>query len=350
MQALRLYGPSDLRLEDLPVPGAEAGGLVVKVEACAICGSDLRNVKAGGSSHGMDLPITIGHEISGTVHEIGEGTEGFAPDQRVVLASITPCGQCVNCLKGIQNLCNNKLAVSYQYDGGFADYVAVPRRHVAAGGVLPMPEGLSFPEVSITEPFSCALNGQELSRVGLGDVVCVMGAGPVGLMHCMLARARGAGKIILADVSPSRLELSCDFPEIDRQIDASKEDPVERVLELTGGVGADVVITAAPSGEAQVQATRMAAKRGRINFFGGLPKGKAQTTFDSNIIHYRELFVHGTSDSTIPHMMTILELMGSGRLSPGRLVTKVLPLSKFKEGFELAGSGHALKVILEPGK
>ena len=350
MQALRLYGPSDLRLEDLPVPRAVAGGLVVKVEACAICGSDLRNVRAGGSSHGMDLPITIGHEISGTIHEVGEGVDAFEPGQRVVLASITPCGQCINCLRGIQNQCNRKLAISYQYDGGFAEYVAVPPQHVAAGGVLMMPEGLSFPEVSITEPFSCALNGQELSCVGLGDVVCVMGAGPVGLMHCLLAKARGAGKIFLMDVAPTRLELSRGFPEINHRIDGSREDVVEQVLAKTGGVGADVVITAAPSGEAQVQATRMAAKRGRVNLFGGLPKGKSETTFDSNVIHYKELFVHGTSDSTIPHMMTILELMSSGQLSPGRLITKVLPLSEFQGGFELAASGKALKVILEPGK
>jgi len=350
MQALRLYGPSDIRLEDLPVPRPEAGGLLVKVEACAICGSDLRNIRAGGSSGGMDLPITIGHEISGTVQEIGEGAEGFSPGQRVVFASITPCGQCINCLKGMQNLCNNKMAVSYQYDGGFADYVAVPRRHVVAGGVLPVPEGLSFTEVSITEPFSCALNGQELSRVGLGDVVCVIGAGPIGLMHCMLGKARGAARVILTDVSSARLELSRDFPEIDYRIDASREDPVKKVMEITGGVGADVIITAAPSGEAQVQAIKMAAKRGRVNLFGGLPKGNSETTFDSNIIHYRELFVHGSSDSTIPYMRTILDMMGAGRLSPGRLISKVLPLSKFREGFELAASGNALKVVLEPGK
>jgi L-iditol 2-dehydrogenase len=350
MQALRLYGASDLRLEDIPVPKAEPGGLVVKVEACAICGSDLRNVRAGGSSHGMDLPITIGHEIAGTVHGIGEGAEGFEPGQRVVLATITPCGQCINCLRGIQNQCDRKTAISYQYDGGFAEYVAVPPRHVAAGGVFPMPEGLSFAEVSITEPFSCALNGQELSRVGLGDVVCVMGAGPVGLMHCLLARARGAAKVFLADVAPARLELSRDFPEIDNRVDVSREDPVERVLHWTGGVGADVVITAAPSGKAQVQATRMAAKRGRVNLFGGLPKGESETVFDSNVIHYKELFVHGASDSTVPQMMTILDLMASGQLRPGRLITGVLPLSRFREGFELAASGNALKVVLEPGE
>lgn len=350
MQALRLYGPSDLRLEDVPVPKAEKGGLVVKVEACAICGSDIRNVRAGGSSHGMDLPVTIGHEIAGTIHETGEGVRDFEPGRRVVLAAVIACGHCRYCLRGMQNQCSQKQAISYRYDGGFAEYIAVPPRLVDGGGVLPMPEGLSFSEACITEPFACALNGQELSRTGLGDAVCVMGAGPVGLMHCLLARARGAGRLILTDVDAGRLELSRDFPEIDIRIDGSKEDVVERVLAKTGGAGADVVIVAAPSGEAQVQATRMAARGGRVNLFGGLPKGNSETCFDSNVIHYKELFVHGTSDSRIPHMMTILGLMDTGQIRPGKLITRALPLSRFREGFDLAASGKALKVILEPGK
>ncbi|MFZ5974789.1 MAG: alcohol dehydrogenase catalytic domain-containing protein [Bacillota bacterium] len=350
MQALRLYGPSDLRLQDIPVPKASAGGLVVRVEACAICGSDVRNVRAGGSSHGMDLPVTIGHEIAGTIHAIGEGAVGFEPGQRVVLAAVIACGSCRYCLRGMQNQCRRKEAISYRYDGGFAEYIAIPPQLVAGGGVLPMPEGLSFAEACIAEPFACALNGQELSRVGLGDAVCVMGAGPVGLMHCLLARARGAGRVILTDVDAGRLELSRDFPEIDCRIDGSRGDVVERVLTETGEEGADAVIVAAPSGEAQAQATRMAARGGRINLFGGLPKGNSETTFDSNVIHYKELFVHGTSDSRIPHMMTILSLMASGQIQPGKLITKALPLSRFQEGFDLAASGKALKVILEPGK
>ncbi len=350
MQALRLYGPSDLRLENLPVPKAPPGGLVVKVEACAICGSDVRNVGAGGSSHGMDLPITIGHEIAGTVHEVGEGVVDFIPGQAVVLATIIPCGHCLYCLRGIQNQCKEKKALSYQYDGGFAEYIMVPPEHLVEGGVLVMPKGLSFSEASITEPFSCALNGQELSQVGLGDTVCIVGAGPVGLMHCLLAKVRGASRVFLVDIVADRLKLAGAFSEVDYRINSSLEDPVKRILIETVGEGADVVIVAAPSAEAQAQAVQMAAKRGRVNLFGGLPKGRSQTTFDSNLIHYKELFVHGTSDSTIPQMMTILDLMGSGRIHPDKLITKILPLSQFEKGFDLAKGGKALKVILEPGK
>ena len=350
MQALRLYGANDLRLEDLPIPKAPAGGLVVKVAACAICGSDLRNVRAGGSSHGMNLPVTLGHELSGTIHALGEGVQGFNIGQKVVVAAIIPCGHCRYCLIGLQNQCNQKEAISYQYDGGFAEYIAVPASLLSAGGVLPIPEGLSLVEAAITEPCACALNGQELSKVGLGDVVCIMGAGPLGLVHCILAKARGASKVILVDILDGRLELSKRFSQIDCRINGAKEDVVQRVMQETDGAGADVVIVASPSNQAQVQGIQMAAKRGRVNFFGGLPKGKSETTIDANIIHYRELFIHGTSDSTVTHMQTILKLIASGQIQPSELITKTLPLSCFKEGFDLAAGGQHLKVVLQPGK
>lgn len=348
MHAVRLYGANDLRYEEVEKPTAPAGGLVVKVEACAICGSDVRNVAAGGSAHGFTLPRTIGHEIAGVVAEVGQGVKGYQVGQRVIVGVIIFCGHCPYCLSGHQNQCEDKEAISYQYDGGFADYVEVPAILVRQGGVLTIPEGLDFPEAAITEPFSCALNGQELSQVGLGDTVVVIGAGPVGNMHAMLARAKGAARIILAELMPERLEKAKEIGAADLFVNSGQEDLKEVVMQATHGRGADVVIVAAPSGQAQLQAISIAAKRGRVNFFGGLPKGRSEITLDSNVIHYRELFVHGTSDSTPIHMKKILDLMAAGRLDAKRLVTKVLPLSKYQEGFELARSGAVLKVILAP--
>lgn len=348
MHAVRLYGANDLRYEEVEKPTAPAGGLVVKVKACAICGSDVRNVAAGGSAHGFTLPRTIGHEIAGEIAEVGQGVKGYQVGQRVIVGVIIFCGHCPYCLSGHQNQCEDKEAISYQYDGGFADYVEVPAILVRQGGVLTIPEGLDFPEAAITEPFSCALNGQELSQVGLGDTVVVIGAGPVGNMHAMLARAKGASRIILAELMPERLEKAKEIGAADLFVNSGQEDLKEVVMQATNGRGADVVIVAAPSGQAQLQAISIAAKRGRVNFFGGLPKGRSEITLDSNVIHYRELFVHGTSDSTPIHMKKILDLMAAGRLDAKRLVTKVLPLSKYQEGFELARSGAALKVILAP--
>ncbi|MDK2855197.1 MAG: hypothetical protein PWQ86_410 [Bacillota bacterium] len=348
MKAVRLYGANDLRYEEVEKPSAPPGGLLVKVKACAICGSDVRNVAAGGSAHGFTLPRTIGHEIAGVIEEVGQGVKGYEVGQRVILGVVIFCGHCPYCLSGRQNQCEEKEAISYQYDGGFADYVVAPEILVRQGGVLTIPEGIDFCEAAITEPFSCALNGQELSQVGLGDAVVVIGAGPVGNMHAMLARARGAARIIMAELMPERLAKAKEIGAADIFVDSGKEDLKEVVMRATNGRGADVVIVAAPSGQAQLQAIDIAAKRGRVNFFGGLPKGRSEITLDSNVIHYRELFVHGTSDSTPVHMHKILDLMAAGRLDAKRLITKVLPLSRYREGFELARSGAALKVILSP--
>ena len=350
MQALRLYGANDLRLDDLPIPEVPAGGLLVKVSGCSICGSDLRNIRAGGSSHGMTLPVTLGHELSGVIDKVSDGVTEYTVGQRVVLSALVPCGTCEYCLRGMQNMCNHKEALSYQYAGGFAEYIAVPEAIIRAGGVIPLPDSVSLIEAAITEPCSCALNGQELSNVGLGDVVCVMGAGPLGVAHCMIAKLRGASKVILVDIVQERIDMAKEFPQVDVRINGSQEDVVQRVMEETGGRGADVVIVASPASSAQVQGVQMAAKHGRVNFFGGLPKGNSMTAIDSNIVHYRELFLHGTSDSTAMHMRAILDLIADGRLNTAKLVTHVMPLSEFKAAFDLAASGKALKVVLEPGK
>ncbi|MCR4431571.1 MAG: zinc-dependent dehydrogenase [Tepidanaerobacteraceae bacterium] len=348
MLALRLYGKSDLRLEDIPKPSAPKGGLLVKVHACAICGSDLRNIKAGGSSHGMTLPRVLGHEAAGEVVEVSDGVEGFNIGDRVLLSVTVPCGRCYYCLRGLTNLCDYKTALSYQYDGSFAEYVAVPNQLVMTGGVIPIPDGVSYEQASIVEPLSCVLNGQELSGTGLNHAVAVVGAGPVGIAHAMIARVLGASKVIMAEISRERLEIAGKISAADRLVDSGKEDFVKAVMEETDGHGADVVIVAAPSGEAQVQALSAARKRGRVNFFGGLPKNRSTITIDSNIIHYKELFVHGTSDSTVVHMKKVLSLIENKKIDADILITKAFPIAHYKEAFELASSGKALKVIINP--
>lgn len=348
MQSLRLYGPMDLRLEEVPAPDVPPGGALVRVEFCAICGSDLRNIKSGGSHRGMSLPRTLGHEIAGTVEAVAPGVSGLEPGQRVVLAVVIPCGECAYCLAGAPNVCDRRVDLSYHYDGGFAQYIQLPASHLRAAGVIPIPEGLSLMEACLAEPFSCALNGLEHSRVRPGDVVTVIGAGPVGLMHCTLAQMSGASRVMVTEINPHRLSLAGAFDAIDRCIDATREDPVQAVMEETGGRGADVVVVAAPSGPAQVQATRMAAKRGRVNLFGGLPPDQAHNTFDSNLIHQRELFVHGSSSSTLSQIRTIVHLMSLRRLNPRQLISARFPLTCYEEAMTLARSGQALKVLLQP--
>jgi L-iditol 2-dehydrogenase len=160
---------------------------------------------------------------------------------------------------------------------------------------------MSFAEASVAEPLSCVLNGQEQAGVGDGQTVVVVGAGPIGCLHVRLARARGAARVLLIELNPWRLELAAGLVAPDEAIAADGTGNVEAVRTLTEGGGADVVIVAAGSGKAQEDALRMAARRGTVSFFGGLPKDRPTIACDANIVHYREVGIVGANSSSPDH-------------------------------------------------
>jgi L-iditol 2-dehydrogenase len=219
-----------------------------------------------------------------------------------------------------------------------------------AGGLHRVPDNVSFVEASVAEPLACAINAQDLARVGEteGETVVVFGPGPIGALHVRLARARGAAKVVLIGRRRPRLDMTVERVHPDLAVVSEETDPVEAVLELTGGRGADVVITAAGSGQAQEQAVEMAARRGRISLFGGLPRDNPTITLDSNKVHYRELTIVGASASLPEQHGRALEMIGSGAIPVADLVTHRLPLERAIEGIETVISGDGIKVTIEP--
>jgi len=213
--------------------------------------------------------------------------------------------------------------------------------------LIHLPEGLSFEAAALAEPLSCVLNGQGLVRVSLDDTVAVIGLGAIGCMHVAVARLRGARKIFAIDISPARLEMARFF-DADIYADAKAEDPVEVVRRATGGDGVDVAIVACASGEAQRQAIDMAAKGGRISFFGGLPQGNSLVSLDTNTIHYRELTVAGAFGTTPIQLQRAVNLIASGMMPVDRLVTHVFPLEEIARAFEVAASEESLRVVVTP--
>jgi L-iditol 2-dehydrogenase len=278
----------------------------------------------------------MGHEIAGEVVGTGE---------RVQVIAAIPCGTCAECARGRLTVCPDQESMGYHYDGGFAEYMIVPAKVLAVNGVNTIPGGVSFAEASVAEPLACVLNGQALARVGKGDDVVVMGAGPIGCLHVRLARARGAARVFLVDVNAERLAMAADLVHPDAAIDT---DPVEAVLKLTGGRGADVVITAAAAGAAQEQAVLMAARQARISFFGGLPKDDPFIRLDSNLVHYRELTIVGANGSSPAHNAEALRLIAEGAVPVADLITHRLPLSQVLDGIDLVSRGAAIKVTIEP--
>jgi L-iditol 2-dehydrogenase len=246
-------------------------------------------------------------------------------------------------------VCANQTSVGYQYEGGFAEYMVVPRQVLKVDGLNRIPENVGFDEASAAEPLACAINAQELLGIEEGDTVVIFGAGPIGCMHVRIARGvHKCGPVYLVDVNAERLKLSAEAAAPDEVINASEVDVVERVMELTGGRGADVIITATAANITQEQAIAMAARNGRISFFGGLPKTNPTITCDSNIVHYRQLHIHGANGSAPEHNKKALEYISTGQVPVKDLITHHIPLDDVLSAFDLVRSGTAIKVTVEP--
>ncbi|MFD3684463.1 zinc-dependent dehydrogenase [Nocardiopsis sp. NPDC058631] len=346
MLVARFYAPGDIRLEQAPEPTAGPGQLKIAVANCSTCGTDVKISRHG--HHHIHPPRVIGHEIAGRIVQVGEGVTGWAEGDRVQVIAAIPCGTCVECADGRFTVCSNQESMGYHYDGGFAEYMIIPESVLAVDGVNRVPENIDLAEASVAEPLACVLNGQEIAGVGKGDTVVVMGAGPIGCLHVRLARAKGAAKVFLVDINRGRLDMSADVVQPDATICGEEVDAVKEVLELTGGRGADVVITAAASGRAQEDALQMVSRSGRISFFGGLPKDAPIIQLDSNLVHYREISIFGANGSSPEHNRRALELISSGAVPVADLITERMPLSDVHKAIETVASGTAIKVTIEP--
>ncbi|MGV8896494.1 MAG: zinc-dependent dehydrogenase [Rhodoglobus sp.] len=346
MKVAKFYAPGDIRLEDVDEPRVSAGEVKIRVRNCSTCGTD---VKISTSGHpNMTPPQVMGHEIAGEIVDVGDGVDGWTVGDRVQVIAAIPDGTCADCLAGHQTICPNQLSMGYQFPGGFAEYMIVPREVMRVDGLNRIPDGLGFAEASLTEPLACVLNGQELARVGAGDTVVVVGSGPIGCLHVRLARSRGASRIILIDINAARLAEAAAIVGPDLTIVSSETDAVDAVMAATNGRGADVVITAAASGSAQEHGLRMLARRGRLSLFGGLPKDHPTITVDSNLVHYRELTIVGVNGSSPAHNKQALELIATGAVPVSDLITHRLPLDRLLDAIDIVARGEAIKVTIEP--
>lgn len=346
MKAIVVRGLMDFELQEVPVPETPDRGLLLKVNACGLCGSDLRTLRSGHER--VTFPWILGHEIAGEVVEVGAEYRGpWRQGDELAVAPEVYCGVCDFCISGEYELCENQRQMAQDWPGGFAEYVAIPEAAVRLGAIQRKPDGLDPAFAAVSEPISACVNGQEKGQVGLGDTVTIIGAGPIGCTHTSLARARGADRIFSADIDEERLETAKAFGP-DETINASETDLVQEVRSLTDGKGADVVVTATPAPVASVQAVEMARKGGRILIFGGLPKDNSKPDMDLNLIHYHGLHVIGSTTLAPRHQRVALQLIASGRIPADELITHRLPLSEFEKGVDLALEGKALKVVFLP--
>lgn len=350
MLAAVYHGPNDIRVEERPTPSIGPDEALLEVVSAGICGTDLR-IHHG--EHRKYPPGTVripGHEFVGDVVELGADQgdiHHLEVGQRVFVAPNMGCGRCRQCVSGNNNRCADYQAFGVTIDGAFAEYVRIPAAAIRQGNLIPISRDTDPAGAALTEPFACVLHGQDALDIQPADVVLIVGAGPIGIMHLMLARLRGARRVVVSDLISDRLTLAAEAGA-DRVLNPAEEDLATAIAEESGGEGADVIIVAAPAHRAQEESLELAAIGGRINFFGGLPKDQPTIQFNSNLVHYKELVVTGTTACSTDDCRRAAAIVEAGRIDLAPLVSARFPLRKAVEAFTAAEARESLKVVIEP--
>jgi len=345
MKAAVFHDVENIVLETRPIPACPADGLLVKVYACGICGSDVRNYH-NGLKDGIKNQI-MGHEIAGQVVEAGRLVDHFKAGERVALAPDVSCGHCWYCRHGYVNLCRSHRMLGTHFPGGYAQYLAIPADVLNHGFIARIPEGMSYPHAAFAETCAAVVACQRRNNVSLGDTVVIIGDGPVGCLHCEVARARGANKIIM--IGRDKLELAKTFePDVLLDGAAPAEELTARVRQETGGIGADVVICAVPTVAVQQEALDMVRKRGTVVIYGGAPRTRETTSLNSNQIHYGEITVTGAFSYPATGLADALAALQAGHIHAEKYVNAAVPLEQVVHGMDMITEGKALKVVIDP--
>lgn len=335
MRAAMIYGPYDLRIEEADRPTIDDEKVLIRVDACGICPSDVRGY-AGTRKGTRGFPYIPGHEWVGHVIEIGRNVKDLKEGDRVVPDWRAVCGRCHYCRRGIFNYCSDLKRDAVR--GGFCDYGYAIRTNLRL-----IPDNVSYEEACFTEPLACCINGMKRCEIQLGDDVVIVGSGPIGLMHLQLAKHLGA-RVISCDIIGERLDKAKSLGA-DESIDSSKGDPIERVKELTEGRGADVVVVAVGGRKPIEEGMGMAGICGTVNLFAGTYP-PVTIECDPNDVHYKQLWVTGSHDYTPHDFTTALKLISNGAVRVRPLISHILPLEKTKEGFDTVAGQKGLKVII----
>ncbi len=342
MKALLYTAPYTLEYTDWPEPQVGDDDILVRVKACGICGSDV----AGHTGRtGRRLPpLIMGHEAAGVVERMGRNVTGFAPGDRICFDSTVYCNQCPACKKGQYNRCVKRqvLGVSvpeFKRHGAFAEFVAVPSWICAK-----LPEGMSFVQACLLEPASIGTHAANRPPISKGDTAAVLGAGTIGLFILQAARLRGA-KVIACDINDFRLDLARQVGA-DACINSAKVNLNDEIQKRTGGRGTDVTFEAVGFGETFRQAISITRTGGAIVAVGNLQK---ETEFNLQELVSRELAFIG-SYASAGEFRTCIDLIASGKINVGPLISEVLPLSQGPAAFKrlIEGKENLLKIVLEP--
>jgi L-iditol 2-dehydrogenase len=344
MKAALLFGKEDIRIEELETPSINDNEILLRVKSAAVCGTDIRMFRNGYPGIDASHPLVIGHEIGGVVEKVGKNVSRYQEGMRVAVAPNMGCGLCDQCVSGNTHLCGHYRALGINLNGGFEEFVRIPESAVRQGNVVELAGNVSFDEAAINEPLSCVYNGFSQYKVHPGDSVLIIGAGPIGLLHAKLAKMAGAAKVMINDLSAERLAALTAVDAFFKAVESSRLK--EEVMDATQGRGLDVCVTACPAPSAQATALELMALGGRVNFFGGLPKDKEIVPINTNLIHYKQLVLTGSTRASVSQYRKTLSFISSGILSVRELITGRFELGQIDDAIMQAANARGLKSVV----
>jgi L-iditol 2-dehydrogenase len=329
-----------VRLEtDAEIPKCEEGGVLIKTEAFSVCGTDVKAYNSGNVR--LTHPQTVGHEFIGHIEE--SKTPVFSKGDRVVMAPTIGCGECHFCKIGRPNLCTKPRSIGFQIPGAMAEYLSLPADAVTGGHLIKCPEDIPAAVAAIAEPLSCVINGLSRATVNTMRDALVIGLGAIGLLHAIAIRNAGVKNIITSDFPGKKVDIakSLGFTVV------SPEELTEKWKELSGGLGFELVVIAAPVQQVQETAQLYARKGGYVSYFASLTPDHEKINLSSRMIHYNELVLYGISDSTPKHVEEAVKLLSQRKEDFAKVIT-VLPMEKWLEGYQGIMDMSYAKVVLTP--
>ncbi len=337
MRAAVLLRPGTIELQDVPVPEAPPGGLVVRVRTALTDGTDFKAYRRGHPR--MPMPTPFGHEFSGDV--AASNNSSFAAGDAVMCVHTAPCGQCYWCKRGQEELCETIMATMIL--GAYAEYIAIPER-IVQRNCYPKPADLSYATAAFLEPLSCVVHSLDLLHCGPDDTVLVIGDGGFGLLHAMLLRQSGA-TVLLAGRREARLKIARDLGI--ETMNARSQNIGDEVRKRTRDRGADVVIECTGREEVWEAAPDLARRGGTVSFFGGLP-AEAKALFTASRLHYDEIRLVSPFHFTPAAVKRARDLLADKKIDPLPLITETVPLAEIASVFERLKNGEGIKFAVAP--
>ncbi len=341
MKAVRYYKPQDIRYEEVEIPELKDGEVLVKVEAALTCGTDIKTYRRGHPVLIKKTPSGFGHEFSGVVVKTDKNVKGFKAGDRVVAANSAPCGECFFCKRGEENLCENLDLLN----GAYAEYIVVPKR-IVEKNMIKLPDELEFSRAAFSEPLANVVHGADRTDIKKGDIVGIMGIGPIGLMFCAVAKLKGA-HVIAMGRNPLKLKLAKEFAHVDEVIDLKEHpDPEELIKSMTNGRGLDIGIECVGLPEIWEKMFNMVRRGGKVHLFGGCASGTS-VNFDTRRLHYDEVKIISVFHHNPKYFREALRLISKRQIEVEKLITKKMKMKDAEEALEIVSRGEAIKILLE---